>query len=160
MATPPPPSPPPSSSSSSTTQTIPLSQTIEIPPWTGRAFQLRKGQRLTVTDPRGCHVSDLLAYNAHDVREVISSGRTLDYASRLFLTVPDLLYSNHSNVMLRIVQDTCGRHDLFLMPLSADTFRIIYGHEEPHCGCFGKSVEGLAPFGVEADAVPVPFYCL
>ena len=60
----------------------------EIPPRSGAAFTLDKGRRLTVIDPLGEQVADLLAYNRHDVREVISSGRTLDYASRIYLTTP------------------------------------------------------------------------
>ncbi|MGZ3306029.1 MAG: DUF1989 domain-containing protein, partial [Asticcacaulis sp.] len=78
----------------------------EIPPRSGTAFPLKKGERLRVIDPLGEQVSDMLAFNAHDTDEVISSGRTLDYASRLFLTTGDPLYSNRSHVMLRIVEDT------------------------------------------------------
>jgi len=97
--------------------------THQIPPRSGAAFRLNKGDRLRVIDPHGEQVSDLLAFNADDVREVISSGRTLDYASRIFLTRGDPLYSNRSNVMLRIVEDTVGRHDFLLTPCSKDTFR-------------------------------------
>ena len=77
----------------------------EIPPRSGAAFRLAKGQRLKVIDPQGEQVSDLLAFNAEDTGEVISSGRTLDYASKIYLTTGDPLYSNRSNVMLRIVED-------------------------------------------------------
>ncbi len=52
----------------------------EIPPRSGVAFRLARGERLRVIDPRGEQVCDLLAFNAVDTREVISSGRTLDYA--------------------------------------------------------------------------------
>jgi uncharacterized protein len=45
-----------------------------IAPRTGAAFRLRKGQTLTVIDPEGQQVSDMLAYNADDTAEVISSG--------------------------------------------------------------------------------------
>ncbi len=131
----------------------------EIAPRTGTAFTLDKGQRLTVIDPRGEQVSDLLAFNKHDLDEVISSGRTLDYASRIYLTTGDPLYSNRSNVMLRIVEDTVGRHDFLLTPCSKDTFRIIYGDEDPHRGCFGNLAAALAPYGVEADRIPVAFNC-
>lgn len=51
-------------------------------------------------DPRGEQVADLLAFNAHDLDEVISSGRTLDYAETLYLTTGHRLYSNRSQVML------------------------------------------------------------
>lgn len=129
----------------------------EIAPRSGTAFRLNRGQRLRVVDPEGEQVSDLLAFNAHDTREAISSGRTLDYASKLFLSTGDPLYSNRSNVMLRIVEDTVGRHDFLLTPCSKDTFRIIYGDEHPHRGCFGNLAEALAPFAVEPDQIPIAF---
>ena len=130
---------------------------IEIPPRSGAAFKLNKGQRLRVIDPNGEQVSDMLAFNAHDTAEVISSGRTLDYASKLFLTTGDPLYSNRSNIMLRIIEDTVGRHDFLLTPCSKDTFRIIYGDEHPHHGCFGNLSHALAPYGIVPDQIPVAF---
>jgi len=129
----------------------------EIPPRSGAAFTLDRGQRLTVIDPQGEQVADLVAFSRDDLDEVISSGRTIDYASRIFLTTGDPIYSNRSNVLLRIVEDTVGRHDFLLTPCSADTFRIIYGDEHPHRGCFGNLAEALAPYGIEPDRIPVAF---
>ena len=129
----------------------------EIPPRSGVAFTIDKGQRLTVIDPQGEQVADLLAFSRDDPEEVISSGRTLDYVSRLFLTAGDPIYSNRSNVLLRILEDTVGRHDFLLTPCSADTFRIIYGDASPHRGCFGNLTEALAPYGVTPDRIPVAF---
>lgn len=131
----------------------------EIPPRTGTAFHLRKGQRLRVIDPLGGQVSDLLAFNAQDSREVISNGRTFDYASKLYLSTGDPLYSNRSQVMLKIVADTCGRHDFLLTPCSKDTFRIIYGHQDPHHGCFGNLANALSSYGIEPDQLPCAFNC-
>ena len=131
----------------------------EIAPRSGVAFTLDKGQRLTVIDPKGEQVADLLAFNREDIGEVISSGRTLDYASRIYLTTGDPLYSIRSNIMLRIVEDDVGRHDFLLTPCSKDTFRIIYGDENPHRGCFGNLAAALAPYGVTEDAIPTAFNC-
>jgi uncharacterized protein YcgI (DUF1989 family) len=129
----------------------------EIPPRSGVAFELKAGQRLKVIDPKGEQVSDLLAFNRHDTAEVISSGRTLDYASKIYLTTGDALYSNRSNVMMRIGEDRVGRHDFLLTPCSADTFRIIYGDTDPHRGCFGNLAEALAPWGIGPDQIPTAF---
>lgn len=132
---------------------------IEIAPRSGAGFELRAGQKLTVIDPCGEQVADLLAYKLGNIAEVISSGRTLDYANRIYLTTGDALYSNRSNVMLRIVEDDVGRHDFLLTPCSKDTFRIIYGDVDPHRGCFGNLAEALAPWGVTPDAIPTAFNC-
>ncbi|MES2338511.1 MAG: urea carboxylase-associated family protein [Pseudomonadota bacterium] len=131
----------------------------EIAPRSGVGFEVKAGQTLTVYDPRGEQVADLLAYARDDIREVISSGRTLDYASKLFLTTGDPLYSNRSNVMLDIVSDSVGRHDFLLTPCSKDTFRIIYGDEDPHRGCFGNLAAALQPWGVTPDMIPIAFNC-
>ena len=80
----------------------------EIGPRTGTAFVLREGQTLKVIDPQGVQVSDLLAYNANDVREVISNGRTFDYEETIALSVGNRLWSNRSSPMLQIVEDTVG----------------------------------------------------
>ena len=130
-----------------------------IAPRSGVAFETPKGALLTVTDPTGEQVADLLAFRRDDVREVISSGRTLDYASRIYLTTGDKLYSNRSNVLLEIVEDDVGRHDFLLTPCSKDTFRIIYGDSDPHQGCFGNLAGALAPYGIAPDDIPVAFNC-
>ena len=136
-----------------------MSEVREIAPRSGVAFTLDAGQVLTVIDPLGEQVADLLAYSRVDTAEVISSGRTLDYASRIYLTTGDPLYSNWSNIMLRIVADTVGRHDFLLTPCSKDTFRIIYGDTDPHRGCFGNLAAALALYGITPGAIPVAFNC-
>lgn len=130
---------------------------MEIPPQSGTAFTLRKGQSLRVIDPMGEQVADLLAFNVDDVRESLSSGRTIDYASKIYLTTGDLLYSNRSQVMLEIGEDRVGRHDFLLSPCSAEMFAKLYKHEHPHRGCFGNLSEALAPFGIAPDDIPVAF---
>jgi len=128
-----------------------------IPPQSGTAFLLRKGRRLTVIDPQGQQVSDLVAFNATDTAEWLSSGRSLDYASKFLLTTADTLYSNRSSPMLVIERDDVGRHDFLLAPCSREMFARLYGHTEPHRGCFGNLSEALAPFGITPDQVPTAF---
>lgn len=128
-----------------------------IPPRSGVAFTMRKGQRLRVVDMEGEQVSDLICFNQHDKREVLSSGRSLDYAGTIFLTTGHSLYSNRSNVMFEVIEDTVGRHDFLLSPCSAEMFRKLYDDNEPHRGCFGNLAVALSEFGIEADRIPVCF---
>jgi len=132
---------------------------VVIPERSGTAFRLNRGQRLTVIDPLGRQVADLLAYNAEDMAEVISSGRTLDYAETIRLTTGHILYSNRSQPMLEIVEDDVGCHDFLLTPCSYDTFHHFYPDLPPHRGCFGNLAAALAPFGVAPDDIPVAFNC-
>lgn len=128
-----------------------------IQPRSGTAFILKHDQQLKITDLQGEQVSDFICFNAADTKEYLSSGRTIDYAETIYLTVGHPFYSNRSNVMFDILTDTVKRHDFLLTPCSADTFRIIYGHTDPHRGCFGNLSEALAPYGIEPDAIPVCF---
>lgn len=132
-------------------------QTEVIPPRSGTAFTLAHGQVLEVVDLEGCQVSDLLAFNADDTREVISNGRTFDYEETLKLTTGNTLWSNRSRPMLKIVHDDVGCHDFLLTPCSEDTFRHFYPDKPVHRGCQGNLAEALAPFGVERDAIPTAF---
>lgn len=134
-------------------------QIVEIAPRSGTAFLLDKGQMLTVIDPLGGQVADLLAIARHDTREMISSGRSLDYAETIYLTEGHKLYSNRSNVMLEIVEDTVGKHDFLLTPCSEATFRLCYDNEPPHRGCLGNLHAALEPYGIAEDAIPVAFNC-
>jgi uncharacterized protein YcgI (DUF1989 family) len=128
-----------------------------IPPRSGVAFTLNKGQQLKVIDIEGEQVSDLLCFNKNDIREYLSSGRTIDYAERIFLNTGDPLYSNRSNVMLEIIEDKVGRHDFLLTPCSAEMFRIIYSDEHPHRGCFGNLAAALKDYNIEPDNIPICF---
>jgi len=128
-----------------------------IPPRSGVAFILEKGQRLKVIDIEGEQVSDFICYNLHDRSEYLSSGRTIDYAETIYLTKGHPFYSNRSNVMFRMTEDTVGRHDFLLTPCSAEMFRIIYGETHPHRGCFGNLCEALKEYGIGPDAIPTCF---
>ena len=128
-----------------------------IEPRSGVAFELARGALLTVIDPQGCQVSDMVAYNAQDVREVISNGRTFDYEETIRLSQGSRLWSNRSQPMLTIMEDSVGMHDFLLTPCSSDTFRHFYPDKPVHRGCFGNLAEALKPYGIEPDQIPTAF---
>jgi len=134
-----------------------MSETSRIAPRSGVAIELAAGERLRVIDPEGCQVSDMLAFSRSDVGEVISNGRTFDYEETIALTTGNTLWSNRSNPMLKIVDDTVGRHDFLLTPCSEDTFKHFYPDKPVHRGCFGNLAAALAPYGIVPDVIPVAF---
>lgn len=131
--------------------------TERIPPCSARTVELDRWDELVIIDPEGQQVSDLAAFGRPDCGEYLSSGRSLDYASRLWLTTGDILYSNRSRPMFTIVEDTCGRHDFTLTPCSKDTFRIIYGESEERPGCEGNLAAALASYNIGVDRIPIAF---
>jgi uncharacterized protein len=104
----------------------------------------------------GEQVSDMICYNLHDRKEYLSSGRTIDYAETILLTTGHNFYSNRSNVMFTIIEDTVGRHDFLVTPCSSDTFNKMYNGYS-HKGCFGNLCEVLAEYDIEPDDIPVTF---
>jgi uncharacterized protein YcgI (DUF1989 family) len=128
-----------------------------IEPQTGTAFELRKGERLRVIDIEGEQVADLIGFSAADKRESLSSGRSIDYANKIYLTSGDVLYSNRSQAMFSILTDMVGRHDFLLTPCSPETFAITYKTTEEHPSCFENLAKSLARFGIEPDSIPTTF---
>ncbi|WP_100259214.1 DUF1989 domain-containing protein [Qipengyuania seohaensis] len=131
--------------------------TKRIMPRTGVAIDLAEGDILTVIDPEGGQVSDLLAVSRSDPREILSNGRTFDYEESIKLKTGSQLWSNRSNPMLTIIEDTVGTHDFLLTPCSAATFKHFYPDKPVHRGCFGNLAEALAPYGVKPDDIPTAF---
>src|SRR5438067_1679971 len=125
-----------------------------IEPQCGVAFQLHEKQLLTVADLEGEQVADLVAFNAADIGECLSSGRSIDYANSIYLTTGNILYSNRSRAMFLIVADDVGRHDFLLTPCSPETFRIIYRDKNYHPSCFENLAKNLSGFGIGPDSIP------
>ena len=125
-----------------------------LEPQTGIGLTLKKGQFLKIIDPQGEQVSDLTAFALEDNAEWLSSGRTIDYANKIYLTTGNTLYSNRSRPMFSIVEDTVGRHDFLLTPCSPETFQIIYDNHEYHPSCFENLYTNLAQFGITPDMIP------
>jgi uncharacterized protein YcgI (DUF1989 family) len=128
-----------------------------IPPQSGTSFELKKGQILKIIDPLGEQVADLFAVNRNDPRCALSSGRSLDYASKIYLTTGDLLYANDSQVMFTIIADTVGKHDFLLTPCSQEMFEILYKHVGHHPSCFENLSKAMACFGVEGHQITTTF---
>ena len=63
-----------------------MTAVTRIAPCSAQAVELATGDELLIIDPEGEQVSDLVAFNRDDLAEYLSSGRSIDYASRMFLT--------------------------------------------------------------------------
>ena len=123
----------------------------------GAAFELKKGQKLKVIDPEGEQVSDMVLFNALDKREKLSSGKTLDFEESILISKGNFLWSNRSQKMMKILEDTNGRNDFLLAPCSKETFEIMYQHQGYHPSCFENLYTNLKEYGIEPDDIPTAF---
>ncbi len=115
------------------------------------------GQRLRVIDPEGQQVSDMVLFNAEDMREKLSSGKTLDFEESILISKGNYLWSNRGNKLAKIVEDTNGRNDFLLAPCCSQTFKIMYKNDEYHPSCKENLVRKVACYGISPDEVPTAF---
>ncbi len=134
-----------------------MTNPIKIKKQSAKSFILKKGEILTVIDPEGGQVSDMLLFNANDVKEKLSSGKTFDFEASIVLTTGNFLWSNRSNRMVKIVVDTNGKNDFLLAPCSKETFEILYDFEGYHPSCLENFYKNLAPFDISLDDIPNAF---
>ena len=98
-------------------------------PWMG---VVRRGQRLRIVDLEGNQAVDTLFYNAIDGAEHYSAQNTIQAQKRIYLTTGTVLVSNRGRPMLRIEDDTCGRHDTLGGACSAESNTVRYALEKRH----------------------------
>lgn len=134
-----------------------MSAVTRIPPQSGVAFRIRAGQILRIYDPLGEQVADLFAFKDGDHACSLSSGRSIDYASKIYLSTGDTLYANDSQPMFRILEDQVGRHDFLLTPCSQEMFEILYHHHGHHPSCFENLYTALGEFGIRPEQIGTTF---
>lgn len=128
-----------------------------IPPEEGRAFDLKKGEKVRVIDPEGRQVADLTAFNAKKPREYLSTGVTIDNNSSLYIKVGDYLYSNLYQPMLQVTADTVGAHDLLHPACSPEMYRFQYQITGGHPSCHENFKQALARYGLGDSHIRTPF---
>lgn len=72
---------------------------------------LKAGQTIRILDLEGNQAADTLFYSAADPSEHYSAMDTIREQGNVYLTAGSQLISNLGNSLLKIVADTCGRHD-------------------------------------------------
>ncbi|MCK9372068.1 MAG: urea carboxylase-associated family protein [Sulfuricurvum sp.] len=87
---------------------------------------VKAGEILRIVDTEGCQAVDTLFYNAHDVTERYSAPQTIVRQKNIFVETGTELISNLGNVMMKVISDTCGRHDTLGGACSAESNTVRY----------------------------------
>ena len=139
-----------------------------IPNNTGRAYVVKKGQRIRVS---GTTIVDFVAFNHSNLRDRFDQDRTKASQDKLFLSKGDFLASKANQPMLRIVEDTYteGTHDLEKGMCSTSSYQIKAKlgkldqyQEQPDRRSAGSRLLGKPHRGFEAlgncpEDIPNPF---
>lgn len=127
---------------------------LRIPPKRGAAVELSPGEELSVVDPEGGQVADLVAFDPTDERRRLSTKYTMRQTGRLRITTGDHLYSTEGKPMLEIGEDDCGVHDLLFAPCN-HWILDEYGQAGDR-GCRENLSQALDEWGVPEHLVQGP----
>ncbi|ADR32795.1 urea carboxylase-associated protein 1 [Sulfuricurvum kujiense DSM 16994] len=87
---------------------------------------VKAGEVLRIVDLEGCQAVDTLFYNANDVTERYSAPQTIVRQKNIFVETGTELVSNLGNTMMKVISDTCGRHDTLGGACSAESNTVRY----------------------------------
>ena len=132
-----------------------LAETI-VGPRTGLAFPLSQGGRFRITDMEGQQVSDLVVFALADTTERLSQANSRKLNNTWLVTAGHSLFSTKCRPLLRIVDDTVGRHDLQSSACSPYDYPVRFGVSS-HASCLAILAEVLAPFNIPEHLIPDPF---
>ncbi len=115
-------------------------------PWMGDRASAASASASSIS--KATRPSTRLFYNAGDTAEHYSAQNTIQAQQRIYLTTGTVLLSNRGRPMLRIVDDTCGRHDTLGGACSAESNTVRYALEKRHMhSCRDSFLLALARHG-------------
>jgi urea carboxylase-associated protein 1 len=123
-------------------------------PWMG---VVRAGQLLRIVDLDGNQAVDTLFYSDADDREHYSATDTIRAQGNIYLTTGTVLLTNRGRPLLRIVGDTCGRHDTLGGACSAESNTVRYALDKRHMhSCRDSFLLALAHAGGDLSKRDLP----
>ncbi|MHB1479345.1 MAG: urea amidolyase associated protein UAAP2 [Acidithiobacillus ferrooxidans] len=93
---------------------------------------VQAGQILRIVDQDGNQSADTLIYNSKDPSDRYSATDTITAQRNIYLTTGSRLLSSEGNVLMTIVEDTCGRHDTIGGACSAESNTVRYSVDKKY----------------------------
>ena len=114
-------------------------------PW---IHEIIKGQHFRIIDLEGNQAADTLFFNADDYKDRYSAQDTIRAQANIYLTTGTKLMSSKGNVLLTIVDDTCGRHDTLGGACATESNMVRYAIEKRHMhACRQSFVKAVLGWG-------------
>ncbi len=123
----------------------------------GYAFEMRKGESVTIIDVEGKQVADFFAFNKADTGEFLSTGVTIDINGSVKVRRGDRLYTNLYRPMFQIVEDDVEEHDLLYPSCKQEMYQFLYGCQPGHPNCQDNLNNNLVQFGYPRQGIYHPF---
>ena len=124
-----------------------------IPARSGVALKLKEGETIKVINTHGKQVIDFWALNASDPSESLSMAHTHGTICKLIPSVGDTFYSNMSQPMMTLSEDTTpGAHDTLVSACDAGRYKLL-GVEGYHPSCTDNYSIALRRSGLVGEDV-------
>jgi urea carboxylase-associated protein 1 len=114
--------------------------------------RLAAGERLRIVDTHGQQAVDFLCYSAELPVDRYNAPNTMKINGNIYLGNGSKLYSDHAQVLMRIIDDTCGRHDTIGGCCSTWSNFTRYGVEDTP-GCHQNFIAELARWSLSPSDV-------
>ncbi|MCZ0736169.1 urea carboxylase-associated family protein [Phreatobacter sp. AB_2022a] len=128
---------------------------IVVPPQSGRAFQVARGDLIRIVDPQGQQVADLWAIVTEPALDWLSTAQTRDVNERLFPVVGQAFYSAAGQPLLTLIEDASpGPHDMLFPACNPGLYARVGLPGHPNC--HDNFLNALASRGLALPFVPDP----
>ena len=125
---------------------------LTIPAGGGFSTRLDKGERLRIVDTHGQQAVDFLCYTAELPGDRYNAANTMKINGNSYLGHGTKLYSDRAQVLMRIVEDSCGRHDTIGGCCSTWSNFARYGVKDTHA-CHANFVAELARWSLNPSDI-------
>ena len=100
-----------------------------IPAGDGWTYTLEPGQVLRIVDLEGNQAADTLFYDADNPSDHYSAVNTIQRQGNVYLSTGSVLVAESGKELVKIIADTCGRHDTLGGACSAQSNTVRYSHD-------------------------------
>jgi len=120
------------------------------------AVEVNEGERIQIVDQSGKQSAVLVAFKKDDRSEYASTTHTIEGLGSVMLRLNAHIVSNRRNWLLRLEEDTVGRHDMIMPACDGKRFLDYYGVPD-HPNCQDNLTTVLTEYNIPYDRLPNPF---
>ncbi|MDB3880480.1 DUF1989 domain-containing protein [Alphaproteobacteria bacterium] len=118
-------------------------------PWSG---VVKKGQVLVIRDTYGQQAVDFLCYDADNTSDRYSATNTVKVQGNVYVGKGTVLYADSGKPLLRVIEDTVGKHDTIYGCCSNPNNKLRYGVETTE-SCYTNFTQELQKHGMDVTLI-------
>jgi hypothetical protein len=118
-------------------------------PWSG---QIKQGQVLTIKDTHGQQAVDFLCYDADNTIDRYSATNTVKVQGNIYVGKDTVLYADSGKALMKVLEDTIGRHDTVYGCCSNQNNMLRYNVETSE-SCYDNFSRELAKYNMGLESI-------